>query len=67
MSTEYLLALTRIPGVGAVLARTLLSHFGAAEAIFNASYKHLLHVEGIALNWLVIFVNLMNLILVLPS
>ena len=47
MSTEYLLALTRIPGVGAVLARTLLSHFGAAEAIFNASYKHLLHVEGI--------------------
>lgn len=47
MSTEYLLALTRIPGVGAVLARTLLSHFGAAEAIFNASYKHLLHVDGI--------------------
>ena len=47
MSTEYLLALTRIPGVGAVLARTLLSHFGAAEAIFNASYKQLLQVEGI--------------------
>ena len=47
MSTKYLLALTRIPGVGAVLARTLLSHFGTAEAIFNASYKHLLHVEGI--------------------
>jgi DNA processing protein len=47
VSTKYLLALTRIPGVGAVLARTLLSHFGTAEAIFNASYKHLLHVEGI--------------------
>lgn len=47
MSTVYLLALTRIPGVGAVLARTLLSHFGAAEAIFNASFKQLLHVEGI--------------------
>jgi DNA processing protein len=47
VSTVYLLALTRIPGVGAVLARALLSHFGAAEAIFNASYKQLLHVEGI--------------------
>jgi DNA processing protein len=47
VSTKYLIALTRIPGVGAVLARTLLSHFGTAEAIFNASYKHLLHVEGI--------------------
>ena len=47
MSTKYLLALTRIPGVGAVLARTLLSHFGTAEAIFNASYKQLLQVEGI--------------------
>ena len=47
MSTVYLLALTRIPGVGAVLARTLLSHFGAAESIFNASYKQLLQVEGI--------------------
>lgn len=47
MSTVYLLALTCIPGVGAVLARALLSHFGAAEAIFNASYKQLLQVEGI--------------------
>jgi DNA processing protein len=47
VSTVYLLALTRIPGVGAVLARTLLSHFGVAEAIFNASYKQLLQVEGI--------------------
>jgi len=47
VSTVYLLALTCIPGVGAVLARALLSHFGAAEAIFNASYKQLLQVEGI--------------------
>lgn len=47
MSTVYSLALTRIPGVGAVLARALLSHFGAAEAIFTASYKQLLQVEGI--------------------
>ena len=47
MSTVYLLALTRIPGVGAVLARALLSHFGAAEAIFKASYKQLLLVDGI--------------------
>jgi len=47
VSTVYLLALTRIPGVGAVLARALLSHFGAAEAIFKASYKQLLLVDGI--------------------
>ncbi|MFM6954112.1 MAG: DNA-processing protein DprA [Sphingobacteriaceae bacterium] len=47
MSTLSVLALTRIPGIGAVLARTLLSHFGAAEAIFTASYKQLLQIEGI--------------------
>ncbi|MFM6953406.1 MAG: helix-hairpin-helix domain-containing protein, partial [Sphingobacteriaceae bacterium] len=47
MSTISVLALTRVSGVGAVLARALLSHFGDPEAIFTASYRQLLHVDGI--------------------
>lgn len=49
MNLLYLLALTRISGVGPLSARALLAHFGTAEAVFKASLKDLMHVPGIGL------------------
>jgi len=43
---RYQLALTRIPQIGHVLARTLLEKFGSAKAIFQAKRSHLEHTEG---------------------
>src|SRR3546814_4941449 len=46
MSTLHQLALTRLPGVGPVLARKLLEHYGHAEAVFRESEKDLLALPG---------------------
>src|SRR4051812_28114193 len=43
----YQLALTQVPQIGFVHARTLVHHFGSASAIFNASHHALEKIEGI--------------------
>jgi len=43
----YQLALTQVPHIGAVHAKTLASHFGTAAAIFKASAAQLGKIEGI--------------------
>ncbi len=43
----YQIALTRIPLVGAITARTLVSYCGGAEAVFKAKKKELLKIPGI--------------------
>lgn len=49
MNTElyHLLALQHIKGIGDVLSRKLLEHFGSASAIFKASAKKLREVDNI--------------------
>lgn len=49
MSLLYQIALTKIKGVGPVMARNLLTHFGNAENVFAASPKQLAVVPGIGL------------------
>lgn len=44
---RYRFALTRVPKIGPVHARTLVHHFGSAEAIFTASLSRLGSIEGI--------------------
>jgi DNA processing protein len=43
----YRVALTKIPNVGAVTAKSLISHCGSAEAVFKANRRALLHVPGV--------------------
>lgn len=43
----YQVALTLVPHIGDVNAKTLVNHFGNAEAIFKASKKELEQIEGI--------------------
>ena len=43
----YLLAITRIPGVGAVTAKNLISYCGGAEEVFRSKRPALLAVPGI--------------------
>jgi DNA processing protein len=43
----YLISLTRVPQVGCIHARTLLQHFGSAEAVFKSSASALEKIEGI--------------------
>lgn len=43
----YYVGLTKIPKVGAVTAKTLVSYCGGAEAVFKASKKQLLAIPGI--------------------
>jgi len=47
MSLIYKIGLTLIKSVGHVTAKSLLEHFGSAEAIFKASKKELLQISGI--------------------
>lgn len=47
MSLIYKIGLTLIKSVGHVTAKSLLEHFGSAEAIFKASKKELLQIPGI--------------------
>ena len=43
----YQIALTLIPNIGSVQAKTLLAHFGDAESVFKASRKKLEAIEQI--------------------
>jgi DNA processing protein len=43
----YLLALREVQGVGDVLGRKLLSHFGSAQQVFNAREKEFAAIEGL--------------------
>jgi DNA processing protein len=42
----YDIALTYLNGVGGVMARALLAHFGSAEAVFQATAQQLAEVDG---------------------
>lgn len=48
MSQLHQVALTFIKSIGPGLGRTLLSCFGSAEAVFNASPAKLVRVPGIS-------------------
>jgi DNA processing protein len=43
----YWLALSLTPGVGGILIKRLLDHFKTPEAVFQASMKDLLQIEGL--------------------
>ena len=43
----YLIGITRIPGIGAVTAKTLISYCGGAEAVFRAKARELLAIPGV--------------------
>lgn len=43
----YQIALTLLPQVGAITAKTLVSYCGSAEAVFRASRRELLKIPGI--------------------
>ncbi len=43
----YLLALQAVDGVGDIIAKKLLMHFGSAEAVFKAKTTQLAAIEGI--------------------
>lgn len=43
----YLLALLRVDGVGDIMAKKLLSHFGSAENVLNASTQKLAAIDGV--------------------
>ncbi|WP_158795924.1 DNA-processing protein DprA [Pedobacter sp. L105] len=47
MSLIYQIALTLIKNVGHVTARSLLAAFGSPEAVFSATKKQLMEIEGI--------------------
>ena len=43
----YLLALLRIEGVGDIMAKKLLTHFGTAENVLNAKSQQLAAIDGV--------------------
>lgn len=43
----YILALQRVEGVGDIMAKKLLNHFGNAEAVFAAKHAHLAKIDGV--------------------
>ncbi len=47
MEPFYSIALTQVKGVGPVLAKHLLAHFGTAEAVFSADRNSLMAVAGV--------------------
>ena len=47
MSLVHKIALTLIKGIGPMLSKNLLLHFGSAEAVFAAEERQLLKIEGI--------------------
>jgi DNA processing protein len=43
----YKIAISLIPGIGSVIARTLISYVGSAEGVFREKEKNLLKIPGI--------------------
>ena len=46
-SLEYKIAISLIPGIGSVTARTLISYVGSVEGVFYEKEKNLLKIPGI--------------------
>jgi DNA processing protein len=47
MSLTHQIGLTLIKGVGQMLSKMLLAHFGSAEAVFSATRNQLMAIDGI--------------------
>lgn len=45
--TIYLLALAKMPGIGAVTARHLISYCGGVKEVFEANYRKLIKIPGV--------------------
>ena len=43
----FLIALSLVPGIGSILSRQLIAHFGSAKAVFDTPRGKLLRVPGI--------------------
>ena len=43
----HLMALLRVDGVGDIMAKKLLTHFGSAEAVLNAKTTQLAAIDGV--------------------
>jgi DNA processing protein len=43
----HLMALLRVDGVGDIMAKKLLTHFGSAEGVFNAKTSQLATIDGV--------------------
>jgi DNA processing protein len=43
----HLMALLRVDGVGDIIAKKLLAHFGSAEAVLNAKSSQLMGIDGV--------------------
>lgn len=43
----YLLALLRVEGVGDIMAKKLVTHFGSAEDVFASKFNHLYAIDGV--------------------
>jgi DNA processing protein len=52
---HLLIALTKMPKVGPVIARNLISYCGSVEAVFDESKKNLLKIPGIGQNFITQF------------
>ncbi len=48
----YLIALTKVPKVGPILAKSLISYCGSVEAVFSESKKNLLKIPGLGLGFI---------------
>ena len=48
MSLLYQIALTKVNGVGPVVGRHILSHFGGAGSVFSASKRDLAGIQGLS-------------------
>ena len=53
----YLIALTKVPKVGPILAKNLISYCGSAEAVFKALPNQLIKIPGIGTNVVDVFVD----------
>ncbi|MDI1317619.1 DNA-processing protein DprA [Flavobacterium sp.] len=46
----YILALSRVEGIGDIVAKKLINHCGSAESVFNAKANYLKSIDGIGDN-----------------
>lgn len=46
-SLEYKIAISLIPGIGAVTARNLIAYVGSVEGVFQEKEKNLLKIPGV--------------------
>ena len=53
----HILALVNADGIGDVMAKKLISHFGSAAAIFSAKKQHLLQISGVGTSMIAALTN----------